>query len=248
MENNKQNTVLLTIIAVATLLVAVVGATFAYFTANQSTGSTALVLTKTGKMNITFADGTDAIVADKQSGFQPSPNLLVDKTFTITGENITKTNSVVVDAAGVKTPGAEASLTMPFIVSLDYTTTFINNELHVLIKQVGTTDLVQKLKYTGTVLEDSTAPAELKGIAGLAGYYDNTVGTGTVDSKETTASKELVYGEFLDTSSNDGSNNKITFRVVMVFPDNKENQDSNKNATFSGILKVTTTENGAPRA
>ena len=41
MENNKQNSVLLIIIAVATLLVAVVGATFAYFTANNPTGSTA---------------------------------------------------------------------------------------------------------------------------------------------------------------------------------------------------------------
>lgn len=248
MENNKQNTVLLTIIAVATLLVAVVGATFAYFTANQSTGSTALVLTKTGKMNITFADGKDTVDVASQTGFQPSPNFLVDKTFTITGENITKTNSVVVDAAGTKTTGATASLAMPFIVSLDYTTTFINNELHVLIKQTNTTDLVQNVNYTGTVLEDSSAPDELKGITALTGFYDNTVGSGTIDSKTSTASKELVYGEFLDTSVNDGTNNKVTFRVVMVFPDNKANQDNNKNATFAGILKVTTTDNGAPRA
>ena len=33
----KKNTILLTVIAVATLLVAVVGATFAYFTATNST-------------------------------------------------------------------------------------------------------------------------------------------------------------------------------------------------------------------
>ena len=41
----KKNTVLLTVIAVATLLVAVVGATFAYFTAsNSSTGNAAETL------------------------------------------------------------------------------------------------------------------------------------------------------------------------------------------------------------
>ena len=34
----KKNTILLTVIAVATLLVAVVGATFAYFTASTTTG------------------------------------------------------------------------------------------------------------------------------------------------------------------------------------------------------------------
>ena len=35
----KKNTILLTVIAVATLLVAVVGATFAYFTATTQTGT-----------------------------------------------------------------------------------------------------------------------------------------------------------------------------------------------------------------
>ena len=89
MENNKQNSVLLIIIAVATLLVAVVGATFAYFTASNPSGSTAEVKTTSGKMEITFADGNDAIAAAKQTGFEPSNTVLVDKTFTITGDNIT---------------------------------------------------------------------------------------------------------------------------------------------------------------
>lgn len=45
---NKKNTILLTVIAVATLLVAVVGATFAYFTAQGGTGSAANVTVSTG--------------------------------------------------------------------------------------------------------------------------------------------------------------------------------------------------------
>ena len=130
MENNKQNSVLLIIIAVATLLVAVVGATFAYFTASNPSGSTAEVKTTSGKMEIEFADGTDAIEAAKQTGFEPSNTVLVDKTFTITGDNVTATNP-----NNNGTLGTESSLVMPFIVSLDYTTTFINNELHVLVKK-----------------------------------------------------------------------------------------------------------------
>ena len=55
------------IIAVATLLVAVVGATFAYFTAYQSSGSTVTVKTTTGSMNILFSDGDDAVnITDKK--------------------------------------------------------------------------------------------------------------------------------------------------------------------------------------
>ncbi len=47
MENRK-NTILLTVIAVATLLVAVVGATFAYFTAQGGAGASAKVTVTTG--------------------------------------------------------------------------------------------------------------------------------------------------------------------------------------------------------
>lgn len=46
--DNKKNTILLTVIAVATLLVAVVGATFAYFTAQGAQGTTASVTVSTG--------------------------------------------------------------------------------------------------------------------------------------------------------------------------------------------------------
>ena len=40
----KKNTILLTVIAVATLLVAVVGATFAYFTATATTGEVQILI------------------------------------------------------------------------------------------------------------------------------------------------------------------------------------------------------------
>lgn len=246
MENNKQNSVLLIIIAVATLLVAVVGATFAYFTASNPEGSTAEVKTKSGKMEIAFADGTDAIEAAKQTGFEPSNTVLVDKTFTITGDNITTSAP-----NNNGTLGTESSLVMPFIVSLDYTTTFINNELHVLVKKMNADSAyTQKISYTGaTLLKDSkTAPATLKSIADFQEYYDYTVGKGTTDAKESKETKELVYGEFLDTQKATNADKQVTLRLVMIFPDTGENQDYNKSATFNGILSVTTTQDGSARA
>lgn len=245
MENNKQNSVLLIIIAVATLLVAVVGATFAYFTASNPEGSTAEVKTTSGKMEIEFADGTDAIAAAKQTGFEPSNTILVDKTFTITGDNITTSKP-----NNNGTLGNESSLVMPFIVSLDYTTTFINNELHVLVKKMNAdSKFTQKISYTGaTLLKDSTtAPATLKSIADFQEYYDYTVGKGTVDAKESKETKELVYGEFLDTQKATNADKEVTLRLVMIFPDTGDNQDYNKSATFNGILKVTTTADGSAR-
>ena len=245
MENNKQNSVLLIIIAVATLLVAVVGATFAYFTASNPSGSTAEVKTTSGKMEITFADGNDAIEAEKQTGFEPSNTVLVDKTFTITGDNVTTSKP-----NNNGTLGTESSLAMPFIVSLDYTTTFINNELHVLVKKMNAdSEYTQKISYTGaTLLKNSTtAPATLKSIADFQEYYDYTVGKGTTDAKESKETKELVYGEFKDTQNASLADRQVTLRLVMIFPDTGDNQDYNKSATFNGILKVTTTANGSPR-
>ena len=244
MENNKQNSVLLIIIAVATLLVAVVGATFAYFTASNPSGSTAEVKTTSGKMEIIFADGTDAIKAEKQTGFEPSNTVLVDKEFTITGDNVTTSKP---DNNG--TLGTESSLVMPFIVSLDYTTTFINNELHVLVKKTNADSAyTQNISYTGaTLLKNSTAPATLKSISDFQEYYDYTVGKGTTDAKESSETKELVYGEFKDTKSASLADRQVTLRLVMIFPDTGTNQDYNKSAKFNGILKVTTTADGSAR-
>jgi predicted ribosomally synthesized peptide with SipW-like signal peptide len=91
-ENNdtKTNTLLLTVIGVATLMVAVIGATFAYFTANgNSTGESASTINlKAGKLTVTYGDGTDTIVA---TNIEPKAAVLGTKTFTITGNNTTNT-------------------------------------------------------------------------------------------------------------------------------------------------------------
>lgn len=249
MENNKQNSVLLIIIAVATLLVAVVGATFAYFTANNPTGSTAEVRTTSGKMEITFADGKDAIEPANQANFQPSNAVLVKKDFTITGDNFT---TAAPNTNG--TAGTSSSLVMPFIVSLNYKTTFVRRELHVLINRISEpSDKIpaDKIKYgkgTAKTLTASDAPETLKGVVEYADYYDFAIGTGTNKGDETTDNLELVYGEFLDTQAASKADKSITFRLVMIFPDTEDAQDYNTSATFNGILKVTTTADGSPRA
>ena len=167
------------------------------------------------------------------------------KTFTITGDNVTTSKP-----NNNGTLGTESSLVMPFIVSLDYTTTFINNELHVLVKKTNAdSDYTQNISYTGaTLLKNSkTAPATLKSISDFQEYYDYTVGKGTTDAKESSETKELVYGEFKDTQGASTAEKQVTLRLVMIFPDTGTNQEYNKSATFDGILKVTTTADGSAR-
>lgn len=246
MDNNKQNSVLLIIIAVATLLVAVVGATFAYFTAYNSSGSTVTVNTKTGSMNILFSDGDDAVKITDKKDIQPSNTKLVEKEFTIEGRNITKSSVQTVDEEGEVTTGAESSMLMPFTVKLNYTTTFIKNELHVLVKQTQESTYTQNIRYgaegkKALLVSDpknTAAPQQLKDNTELNSYYDYTIGSGESKGSESTGELELVYGEFKETSDALSGANVVKFKVIIVFPDTGANQDDNKQAKFDGILQV----------
>ena len=78
-KNSRGSIVLLTVIAIATLLVAIVGATFAYFTVTISGNDTATsILVKTATLGITYTDG-QAIVAENIVPGQAIPT----RTFTI---------------------------------------------------------------------------------------------------------------------------------------------------------------------
>ncbi len=77
----KRNTVFLTIIAVATLLVAVIGATFAYFSVQITGNDTATsTIIKTANIKITYNAG------DSISGENIEPNWSDDLTFTVANE------------------------------------------------------------------------------------------------------------------------------------------------------------------
>lgn len=74
---DKKNTVLLTVIAVATLLVAVVGATFAYFSANVTEVNKTQTVLKSAELGITFT-GTQEITAESIE-----PGWSADKVFSV---------------------------------------------------------------------------------------------------------------------------------------------------------------------
>ena len=89
MENKNQKvwvTVLFSTMSFLTIIL--VGMGYAFFTTNNPEGSTAEIISKTGRMVINYNDGTDII--QPVTGIVPSNAILVDKTFTITALNTTK--------------------------------------------------------------------------------------------------------------------------------------------------------------
>ena len=217
----KYNQRVLTIIIVATVLILVIifaGVTYAFFTANNPEGSTAQIISENGRMLITYNDGTDNIVP--VTNIQPSNEILVNKTFTLTGSNTTVGMS------------SSDGLTMPYKVGVQYTSTFSDGMMHYYIKEVNrpansnvTTNYVITPETGKT--EDDYKNQTIPGNETYTGYTHGTFKNGT---KYT----EMVTGEF-PASLNDQT---ITFNLIIQFPDNNENQDSEKGKTFNGKVVI----------
>lgn len=227
MENNKQNTALLIVIAVATLLVAVVGATFAYFTANSSNTSTSTISTTSGQMTITYGDGTNTVTISTLN-VQPSDTILVNKTFTLTGTNTTGNDT-------------DNGIAMPYNVGLEYNNTFTSvaatedDGATAIYGTKGEGSLVYWL--SATTVAGATATIEgTKGkypgqpAANETVYYRALIPT----SKTTTDYLHLAKGTFAAKKTGIA----VTFNLIVVFPDTKANQDTNKSKVFSGKIVV----------
>src|SRR5574344_258427 len=82
MDNNKGQTIFLSVIGVATLLVAIIGATFAWFsvqiTGNENASS--IIITTATLGNVVFTDGNEITLTD----IRPETSPAVTKTFYIT--------------------------------------------------------------------------------------------------------------------------------------------------------------------
>ena len=81
-KNESKKLTIITIAIVIILVILFAGVTYAFFTANNPEGSTTQIISETGRMLITYNDGTDNIVP--VTNIQPSNAILVYKTFTLT--------------------------------------------------------------------------------------------------------------------------------------------------------------------
>ncbi len=224
MENNKQNTALLVVIAVATLLVAVVGATFAYFTAAGTNGSTSIVEITGGKMAITYGDGSNEVNLTK-TGFEPSDTVLIEKKFTLKGINTSIGNS----------DDVSKGIAMPYTVELEYKNGFTTGQLHYTITRTDentsvTSSLDETAKTKSGTLNKTVVPTEKN--SNKVTYNDGS--KDVID--ENKAYETLVTGAFPAVRNDTGTSIGFTFK--MTFPDTGASQDENKGAQFYGKIVV----------
>lgn len=209
MENKNQKIwIVVALSTVLFLIIIFIGITYAFFTANNPEGSTAQIISDTGRMLITYDDGTDNIIP--VTDIQPSNKILVNKTFTLTGSNT---------AVGMN---SNDGLDMSYNVGVEYLSTFSDGMIHYYIKEVERpTDSNVTAEYTGET--NKTVPGNDE----LTGYSHGTFKYGNRYT-------EMVSGEF-PASLKDQT---IKFNLIMQFPDNNKNQDSEKEKTFNGKIVI----------
>lgn len=218
-DNSKTNTLLLTVIGVATLLVAVIGATFAYFTAQIGGGETATtVKMNAGVLKINFANGN---TVQSTEGFQPTkatvecPDNKVNETdgyycdqaqyspvatknFTLTGNNTTLESD---------------NMKMPYTINL-------------VVTQNGFSTGAIKYTLVGTKEGGDAATGEL---AQVTDWVD--VNTGAAESTP------IGSGYFLP-----GTDTIHKYELNIYFPDNHVNQDADKEQVFGAKVEIGTAE------
>ena len=220
MESKNQKIGLVVILStVLFLAIILIGMTYAFFTANNPEGSTAEIKSETGRMLITYNDGTDNITP--VTNIQPSNTILVNKTFTLTGSNTTVGMS------------ESDGLTMPYKVGLGYNSTFSDGMIHYYIKEVERpTGSKVTANYVITPetgkTEDDYKDQTVPGNDTYTGYVHGTL------KKGTDVYTEMVTGEF----PADLNDQTIKFNLIIQFPDNNENQDSEKGKTINGRIII----------
>ena len=215
MENKITKEKILIITTILVVSIVFIGIGYAFFTANNPEGSTAQIISKSGRMLINYNDGTDNIVP--VTNIQPSNNILVDKTFTLTGINTTASNG----------------LSMPYVISNEYQNTFKNAELIYFIKRIDTNENIScTLKGMGLLNENNAQifGLPISQVGYVFGYIDDWSGN--------TSTQELAYGEFKSSTEEQ----VLTLNLRMMFRDTGKNQDYNKGATFNGKIVVTAPE------
>ena len=210
---------ILVITTILVISIVFIGIGYAFFTANNPEGSTAQIISENGRMLITYNDGTDNILP--VANIQPSNSILVNKTFTLTGSNTT---------VGLS---SSDGLTMPYKVGVQYTSGFSDGMLHYYIKKVDDkSDADVSVNYVITPEENKTEDdyknQTVPGNDAYTGYVHGTF------KKGNNKYIEMVNGNY-PASLNDKT---ITFNLIIQFPDNNENQDSEKGKTFNGKIVI----------
>ncbi len=207
---NKKNTILLTVIAVATLLVAVVGATFAYFSAAGGTETTG---------NVTVSTGT---AASSEFGVIEALNLYADATtFAQGGNDVTGETTGTVKWTA---PGATQGHTPDEAERSFCYTAALNITANTFTVSAANTEKLNELEFTAkkgsTVLLDKVSLVDL----------DTKVGkTGSINIPTTAGGSEYTHKLIADAGAS--LTDEWTITVTLKNLDMNQNENTGKQLT-----------------
>ena len=207
---NKKNTILLTVIAVATLLVAVVGATFAYFTASGAQGTTG---------NVTVSTGT---AASSEFGVIKALNLYADATtFAEGGADVTGETTGTVKWTA---PGATQEHTPDEAERSFCYTAALNITANTFTVSAANTEKLNELEFTAKkgekVLLDKVSLVDMDTKAGK---------TGSINIPTTADGSEYTHKLIADAGASLTDNWTIT--VTLKNLDMNQNENTGKQLT-----------------
>ncbi|MCI8575449.1 MAG: hypothetical protein HFI09_03165 [Bacilli bacterium] len=217
----RKNTILLTVIAIATLLVAVVGATFAYFTAtitdNRNTDP------DSGKTNITAGQVANTTVVANVAGAAGK----------FTAENVYPGHKEVA-ALQVTANGAAGSKTV-----VDFTYDVTTNDL-------GANNVKVSLYKSTTLIPTTTNYFECTPSVETVGddtHYSETCQTKSVGTlvKETTltgGSQKVTIGQDSITTTAANTDETVYYYVVVEFVNQNADQNAVMGKTLEGTVSV----------
>ena len=215
---NKKNTILLTVIAVATLLVAVVGATFAYFTASGAQGTTG---------NVTVSTGT---AARSEFGTMNAINLYADaSTFAEGGKDVTgsSTGTVIWIAPGATstTTPSEADRTFCYTAALEITA-------NTFVKSAANTSNVNELEFTA--VKGTTTIIDKQSLVNLT---TGKAVTGTINIPTIKGGTDMKHTLVADA----GASNSDSWTITVTLKNQAFNQNDNAGKQFTGVIRFNKT-------
>lgn len=213
----KKNTMLLTVIAVATLLVAVVGATFAYFTATSTGDEATVVQVTTESLSSTTATGSGTIKLDVTAEDMVDP-----------GDEDYLLNNDVEKALTISTLNGSTTSDMKCTYTITYTETADTG-------YTKTANMSEEfyLSFAGTATGTAT---------GATIELDNYDLDGRETNTPNTVSATLTYVVPAVTSEMTTTNNYggVDWTVGINFVNSaSEEQDDNAAMTYAGEVNVT---------
>ena len=215
---NKKNTILLTVIAVATLLVAVVGATFAYFSAAGGTGTTG---------NVTVSTGT---AASSEFGTMNAINLYADaSTFAEGGKDVTGSSTGTVKwtapgAVGTATPSV-ADRTFCYTAALEITA-------NTFVKSAANTSNVNELEFTA--VKGTTTIIDKQSLVNLT---TGKAVTGTINIPTTKGGTDMKHTLVADA----GASVSDSWTITVTLKNQAFNQNDNAGKQFTGVIRFNKT-------